>query len=78
MIPEQIFAKDGRLFLRPSEQRHGQYATEKIAEKMARAEIVRTGKRHRIMFTHTWRNLEFRACWMIVLGTPGRGDKFQG
>jgi len=61
-----------------AEERLGQYASKHRAVRMARLETQQTGARHRICLTTTYRNLMPRVCWTVVLGCPGRGDRFQG
>jgi hypothetical protein len=56
----------------------GQYPNREWAEMMARIEIASTGLAHRICLTTTYRDLTPRICWTVVLGEPGKGDKFQG
>lgn len=64
-------------FLKPGEERIGEYRNRTTAAKVARW-TSRTGIKHRIVLTTTYRNLVPRLCWAVVLGKPGLGDKFQG
>lgn len=60
-------------FLKIGEERIGQYRNRTQASKAAKW-LSRTGVKHRIMLTTTYRDLMPRLCWMVVLGTPGAGD----
>jgi hypothetical protein len=64
--------------LKKAEERIGQYRNRTRAAEEARNRIRETGVAHRIQLTTTWRDLEPIACWTVVLGRPGRGDRFQG
>ena len=49
------------------EERIGQYATRRRAQKAAKMEGARTGRLHRIIFTTCYRALEPRTCWALYL-----------
>lgn len=49
------------------EERLGAYVTKKKAMQMARSATQNTGRWHEPVFTHTWRNLQEKKCWTVVL-----------
>jgi hypothetical protein len=52
-----------------SEERVGQYATKKKAMLMARLETQKTGRWHKAVPCHCWRDngLTKKSCWTVVL-----------
>ncbi|HUU89198.1 MAG TPA: hypothetical protein VMX17_15800 [Candidatus Glassbacteria bacterium] len=63
-------------FIKRNDERIGQYSSHSRAVRAARL-LSNTGIRHRVMLTTTYRNLDERICWMVILGIPGRGDRYQ-
>lgn len=55
-----------------NDERINQFRSKLRAQKRAQRETARTGRHHQILLTHTWRNLEERLCWTVVLAMHWR------
>lgn len=50
-----------------TEERAGQYATKKRAMRIARARTQKTGKWHKAVPAHCWRDGQKMSCWTVVI-----------
>ena len=49
------------------DERIGQYCSKKCAQEAAHMETITTHRDHAVIPATTWRNLEPRTCWTVVL-----------
>lgn len=61
----------------PDEEHDFQFSSRKRADLFARLETIKTKRRHQIFLTTTYRNLQPRTAWVVVLALCWKNGTMQ-